>query len=746
MKKQTFLFQACLMVCLLAACSSPTPIAVPETPLTDTISKPIPLEQISASEMLTTIADLAQIEAFSGWRNSASSGEAQALDYMENRLADLQTLKQFGMETERQVFPVLMGTELHETNLILEVRGKQVEVPADGLRGHRDDPRLALRFDSDGSLVDNQPNPVKAQGGVLLVTSEKDLDALPASGAQGKIIIVPYAVIDRSRLGVRGATAISAKILDKNPAGVVIVTQYSSRPGESNGAFVGDGSGFTYAESPHKPPILYTRVEDLAASGIRGMADLDKIEAAQMVWDADVVSPAVSGNLIARIPGENSEQAIILGAHIDSPNAPGAMDDGSGSAILLEVARVLDHAGQKPPVDLYLVWFGSEELGLYGSAHFTATHQDLLDRTIAMLQIDNLTRPLDGVPADLYLVGWSAGRFGKPQLPWMDALKAISGEAGILIKTLDEYSIYSDNSSFGGYNVPNQDLIYMSPEMESLGGVWVAGSIHSPYDTLERAQEGQDVLVQMGKVSLLAALAPGQNPSNFRLTNSIQGRAVFVASHTQAAHMTPGTFLEMGMAFSMAGLDVDLIPYGQPVTKQDLNDAKIVVVLPTVDYAFSNPDELPNETFLPQELRVLEEYVHAGGLLLLTNSSHQLKYGNSVMAANEDSQAINDLASRFGVTYLNQTHHSASVAVQVDHPLLDQVAALQMAENNGLLFEMENGQVLAASNAGAALGLVSLENGGEVLVLADVALLNNTWGSTTNLPFWKSLASYSLER
>ena len=117
---------------------------------------------------------------------------------------------------------------------------------------------------------------------------------------------------------------------------------------------------------------------------------------------------------------------MILGAHIDSPNAPGAMDDGSGSAILLEMARVLDAARVQPPVDLYLVWFGSEELGLYGAAHFVATHQELLDRTLAMLQIDGLTRPLDGIDADLRLVTWSYGRLGDPRLVWPEALAQVA--------------------------------------------------------------------------------------------------------------------------------------------------------------------------------------------------------------------------------------------------------------------------------------------------------------------------------
>ena len=146
---------------------------------------------------------------------------------------------------------------------------------------------------------------------------------------------------------------------------------------------------------------------------------------------ADVFSPGTSGNLIAHIPGTDSSQAVILGGHIDSPNSPGAMDDGSGSVVLLEVARVLNEARLQPPVDLYLAWFGSEELSIYGSAHFAATHQELLDRTTAMLQVDMLGRPVDGINPYLNLVGWSYGRHGDDRLPWPEYLTQKSDQLGL---------------------------------------------------------------------------------------------------------------------------------------------------------------------------------------------------------------------------------------------------------------------------------------------------------------------------
>jgi Zn-dependent M28 family amino/carboxypeptidase len=76
--------------------------------------------------------------------------------------------------------------------------------------------------------------------------------------------------------------------------------------------------------------------------------------------------------------GANDRGLVIVSAHLDSINlqdgeaasAPGADDNGSGSAGLLEIARVFqDHEGAN---DLRLIWFGGEEQGLFGSKQYVA--------------------------------------------------------------------------------------------------------------------------------------------------------------------------------------------------------------------------------------------------------------------------------------------------------------------------------------------------------------------------------------
>ncbi|NIV40640.1 MAG: M28 family peptidase [Anaerolineae bacterium] len=693
--------------------------------------------------------DLTAIQPYSGWRNSATQGEAEALDYVTAALDGFGYLQDLGLELERQSFHVFLGTELWETRLHLTVGGQEVEVAADGLRGLRDDVAQALRFDSDGTLNDSTREPVVVEGPVVLIGSASEISSLGPTDLSGKVVFLDYAVVDRALLGKERAAGIASDLLANEPAGLVLVTRFSNRPGESHGSFVGDLSALTQVEETSAPPTLYVRMEDLAPAGITSWDDLARVEVARLTWDADVFSPGTSGNLVARIPGADSSRAVILGAHIDSPNSPGAMDDGSGSAVLLEVARVLDAAQVQPAADLYLVWFGSEELGLYGSYHFVSTHQELLDRTLAMLQIDCLTRPLDGIDAYLNLVTWSYGRLGDDRLTWPDYLAQTADRQGVGTYPVNYYGVESDNTAFTGFDAPNANLILMDfPEMDRLGGVHYAGHIHDPYDTVDLAREMGDALEEMARVALAAAIDTGQEVPDLRVVPRPDRRALFVASHTESVHMAPTTFTDLGMALAWEGFDVDLIPYDQMVTPADLEDAALVVALPVLDYPSPDGDpELYDETWSEQEIAALQAYVGGGGLLVVTNSAHRLKYNNRVLDLNEDWSDANLLAAHFGVAYDSEPLSSTQAQPQGEHPLVEGVTALELAEANGVPFSLTEGQVLAQVGREVAVGLVDYgEAGGQVLVLADVGMLGNAEGEPTNLPFWLNLARFARRR
>ena len=90
----------------------------------------------------------------------------------------------------------------------------------------------------------------------------------------------------------------------------------------------------------------------------------------------------------------------MIGAHLDSvPLSPGANDNASGVATVLEVARLL--AEVPTARSIHFVAFGAEELGLVGSGYYVAT------RTLSVRGMVNLD--MVGHGAQL-LVSNSAGR------------------------------------------------------------------------------------------------------------------------------------------------------------------------------------------------------------------------------------------------------------------------------------------------------------------------------------------------
>jgi Zn-dependent M28 family amino/carboxypeptidase len=75
-------------------------------------------------------------------------------------------------------------------------------------------------------------------------------------------------------------------------------------------------------------------------------------------------------NVIADLPGQRGG-AVLLGAHLDSvANGPGINDNGSGSALVLEVARQARRLGARPARGLRFAFWGAEELGLIGSSAY----------------------------------------------------------------------------------------------------------------------------------------------------------------------------------------------------------------------------------------------------------------------------------------------------------------------------------------------------------------------------------------
>ena len=725
------------------------PVATPSViPLPTAPTKVvIPYRSISEESLFTYLEDLTSIQPYSGWRNSASSGEAEAFDYVEKTLSAFSNLQNGGLELERQSFNVYLSTEIWDSSLNLTVDGQGINVPAEGMRGNRFDRQIAAYFDSDGAFDDSESDPMTTSGAPLAVQDEDTLYNLTKNDYEDRILFLDYSLIDSvtnpASNNAVGAYENSNRLLEmvnQGLSGVVFVTHFSNTTRQSHGLSIGEGDYAFGMEVPRKRiPILYVRIEDLAAAGISTWGDLQRVESAQLTLDTDVFSPGISGNVIARIPGADSSKAVILGAHIDTPNTPGALDDGSGSAALLEVARVLNDSQIKPPVDIYLAWFGSEELGIYGSSYFVSTHQELLDHTLAMVQMDGLGSPLDGINCHITMALASYDRFGDSRLLLPDFLSNAVASQGITLDRYIEHGVESDNSNFETFDVPNINLMYVNAN--NLNGVrpihyyvhW-----HDPYDDLERARTVGAAFVDMTKVMLAAALEIGNIQPNLRVTPTPSRRALIVASHTESFGIT--SLRELGTALSWEGFDVDLIPYGQAITPADLKDVDIAILPPAL-----NSPRHALEVWSETELSALKGYVESGGFLVVVNSGHV--YVSTIMnnSLNLSKRSANALLEPMGIRFkFGGTSNDNTALAVSEHPLTIDATYLTLLGNNVVPFDMKTGSVLIRGSGSPLVGLVDYgTKGGQVLVIGELSILQESRGGAKNMQFIKNIAHYA---
>jgi Zn-dependent M28 family amino/carboxypeptidase len=101
-------------------------------------------------------------------------------------------------------------------------------------------------------------------------------------------------------------------------------------------------------------------------------------------------------NTIADAPdGGRADHTVVVGSHLDSVAAgPGINDDGSGSAQDLEIALQYEKAVKNPRNHLRFLFFGAEEEGLLGSAHYVdSLDQAARDDIMAMVDLDMMASP-----------------------------------------------------------------------------------------------------------------------------------------------------------------------------------------------------------------------------------------------------------------------------------------------------------------------------------------------------------------
>jgi hypothetical protein len=207
-----------------------------------------------------------------------------------------------------------------------------------------------------------------------------------------------------------------------------------------------------------------------------------------------VPGPVVCYNTMGEIRGtEKPDEYVVLGAHLDSWDlGQGTSDNGTGSMVVLEAARVLSKCGVKPRRTIRFVLFSGEEQGLHGSRAYVRQHKEELPRTSMCLVHDTGTGRVESI-------GLHGRKAAKPIL---DSELVSLKQVGLKDLTLG-FLPGSDHLSFHLAGVPgflcdqNMDEYFLTH--------------HSQSDTLDKVNEAE--LIQGVQVMAVAALRVANLPS-----------------------------------------------------------------------------------------------------------------------------------------------------------------------------------------------------------------------------------------
>jgi Zn-dependent M28 family amino/carboxypeptidase len=179
-----------------------------------------------------------------------------------------------------------------------------------------------------------------------------------------------------------------------------------------------------------------------------------------------------SQNVAGTVPGRRGDHHILVGAHYDAHDiAPGAVDDGTGVVVTLEVARALGAQRAALDAPVRVVFFGAEELGLVGAHAYVEEHRADLDRILFMLNLDAIGQ--DIYNKGLALQGWAS------LIPYFRDLVRLMGES---LSVDNDVIMYSDHFPFMLAGVPSGYLCRME------AGSGTRGYGHTAADTLDKVK------------------------------------------------------------------------------------------------------------------------------------------------------------------------------------------------------------------------------------------------------------------
>lgn len=177
----------------------------------------------------------------------------------------------------------------------------------------------------------------------------------------------------RARLRERGQQAINKRNQFLDEEGVLAVLQDDTRAHDA--LLFGEGAGSREPKDPQAPPTFVVTKEHY--DRLLDLVKLKETPRVQVNLRARQSQDAVAAyNIVAEIPGTTKpDEVVMVGAHFDSwHTGTGATDNGAGSAVMMEVMRVLKALNLKMDRTVRIGLWSGEEEGLLGSAAYVKEH------------------------------------------------------------------------------------------------------------------------------------------------------------------------------------------------------------------------------------------------------------------------------------------------------------------------------------------------------------------------------------
>ncbi|MEW6073560.1 MAG: M28 family peptidase [Planctomycetota bacterium] len=278
------------------------------------------------------------------------------------------------------------------------------------------------------------------------------------------------------------------------------------------------------------------------------------------------IGAAYAENVIAEIPGTTAPgEIVVIGGHYDSINyagsgsaAPGADDNATGTAGVVEAARVLSTGGPYERTIRFIA-FGAEEFGLIGSGVSATNSRNLGEDIVAMLNTDMSAYRASGDTRDCdFVTDDSSG-----------ALISFCAAAGALYVpgwASKSGSLSGGTSDHASYNAQGFPAVFFFEDVSQYSPY-----IHSASDTTTLSTNDWD-LSEMIVKGLVAAAAVKAEPVDLQITHTP------LSDTTDAWNPHP-------VAAEVVSLS------GSTVTSVDLSYSDDGVIFTTVPMAYAGGDD-----------------------------------------------------------------------------------------------------------------------------------------------------------